>query len=945
VSTEFRLLGNVEIWINGQRADVGHARQRSVLVALLVDAGRVVGVDQLVDRVWGGDPVPTCRDVLYSYVSRLRRRLAGGGVGIERRQGGYVIGADTETVDLHRFRLGLARARAESDDRVALRAYESALGEWRGEPFGTLDSGWLADVRTGLAAERLTAELDRNEVALRLGEHVGLEVKLAELAAVYPLDERLAGQLALSLYLGGRSADALAMIQHTRRRLADELGVDPGVRLRDVELTILRREPVGSRGGSTAGSRPSVHSVLARQLVAPPRLFTGRKPQLAVLTRNLYARGDASPTVVISAIGGAGGIGKTALALYWAHQNIERFPDGQLHVNLRGFDPSGEPMRSEVAVRGFLDALGVEPAAIPVDADAQAALYRSLMVGKRMLVVLDNARSSEQVEPLLPGSPTCTVLVTSRSRLSGLVTRHGAHPLGLDVFPQAEARELFTRHAGVDRMAAEPEAVTELLGWCAGLPLAVSIVAARAAQHPDFPLAGLAEELRERSARLDALEGGELTASLRAVFSWSYHALDGERAKVFGLLGLAPGPDISLPAAANLTGLPIPRMRVVLDGLEDASLVQQPVPGRWRMYDLIRLYATDQAHRDQPEDTREAALRGVTDFYLHTAHTADRLLSSHREPIDPDPPGAGCRPHPLSDPAAALAWFEAEHPCLLATQHLAAIRGWHPVVWQLAWTLTTFHARRGHLHDRVAAWQAGLTAARQIGDPALLLRAHRDLGWACAFMGRHADALDHLHQALTLAQGTGDLLAQALTHRALARAWEQRGEDQQALEHATSALHLFQAFDRPVLEADLLNIVGWLSARLGRYEQARTHCETALTLARRHHYRQGEAATLDSLGYLAHRTGQYAQALDHYHHALTFFRDFGDSYEKANTLDRLGQTHAALGDHDQGRHAWRQALALYRAQHRTSDADRIQQQLDDLRERQHEHTGRTRQGQ
>lgn len=670
--------------------------------------------------------------------------------------------------------------------------------------------------------------------------------------------------------------------------------------------------------------------VVPRQLVVPPRLFTGRKRQLAALTYDLEEQGDAGATVAISVIGGPGGMGKTALALHWAYQNIDRFPDGQLHVDLRGFDPSGEPMRPEVAVRGFLDALGVESAAIPPGLDAQAALYRSLVVGKRMLVVLDNARSSEQVEPLLPGSPTCTVLVTSRRQLTGLVTRHSARPLDLGVLTEAEARELFTRHVGAARVATEPGAVAELLGWCADLPIAISVVAARAARHATFPLAVLAEELREESARLDALDGGELTASLRAVFSWSHHALDREQAKVFGLLGLVPGPDISLLAAAALTALSLPRARAVLHALEDASLIQQHLPGRYRMHDLLRLYATEQANDDQSPDNRDTALRRLADFHLHTAFAAGRLLEPHRPLIEIDHPLIpGGHPHRMPDAAAALAWLDTEHSCLLATHRLAVTRGWHRVVWQLAWTLTAFHGRRGHLHDDLAVLQAGLSSARHLEDPTALLWAHQFLGAACALVGRHADAFDHLGQALGLAQDAHDVVGQIHTHHAFTWLWEAQEEDQRALEHATSALRLCRRLDQPVWEADMLNSVSWFSARLGHYEQAHTDCQAALALSRRHRYPQGEAYALDSLGYLAHHTGDHQKAEDYYQQSLTLYRDLGDTYDEAIILDHLGQTQAALCHHDQARHNWQQALKLYRIQHRAAEADRTQERLDE----------------
>jgi tetratricopeptide (TPR) repeat protein len=659
-------------------------------------------------------------------------------------------------------------------------------------------------------------------------------------------------------------------------------------------------------------------------------MFTGRKQQLDALTSNLNAPSPNGATVVISAIGGTGGIGKTSLALHWAHQNLDRFPDGQLHVDLHGFAPSGEPMSADTAVRGFLNALGVESSAIPASLDAQAALYRSLVADKHMLVVLDNARSSEQVEPLLPGSPTCTVLVTSRNQLSGLVTRQGAHQLHLGVLSETEARELFTRHVGADRVAAEPAAVTELLGWCGGLPIALSIVAARVARHPTFLLAVLAEELREESARLDALEGHELTANLRAVFSWSYHTLAPDHAEVFGLLGQAPGPDISLPAAANLGALSLSRSRRVLSGLEDASLIQQHAPGRYRMHDLTRLYAAEQSN-----NARDTALRRLIDYYLHTTHAASQLLDPHRLLVEPDPPVRDCHPHPLRDETEALAWVSADHACLLDAQRLAADQGWHTVVWQFAWTLDSFHNRRGHLHDRLTAWQAALTAAHQVGDQDALILVHRRLGRACILVGRHSEALEHLQQALILAEQTGDLPSQANSHYALAHAWGLLPDDQRALEHATHALRLFENLDNPVEEAHALNRVAWYSTRLGHHEQAHAQCESALTLCRRHHDRDGEATILHTLGYLAHHTGQYTQALDYYQQALDLLRDLGHTYHEADVLDRVGHTLATVGRPDQARSTWQQVLELFQAQHRTTDADRVQRQLDDLDQRTH----------
>jgi tetratricopeptide (TPR) repeat protein len=678
--------------------------------------------------------------------------------------------------------------------------------------------------------------------------------------------------------------------------------------------------------------RPVRPQLIPRQLPAAPTLFAGRAEELAALTDVLNKATAGGATTVISAIGGLGGIGKTWLALHWAHQQIDRFPDGQLFVNLRGFDPSGEPMPPAVAVRGFLDALGVEPAVIPIDLDAQIGLYRSLVADRRMLILLDNAHDTTQVTSLLPGTSACTVLVTSRRRLASLITTHGAQPMSLNVLPQAEARQLLADHVGQDRMLAEPDAVAELLECAGGLPLALSIVAARATVHPDFPLSVLAEELRDHATRLDGLDADEIPVNLRAVFAASYNALPVETATLFGFLGLAPGPDISLAAAGSLMGLPVAQVRRLLRELETAYLVVQPTPGRYRMHDLIRLYATDHADL-QPKVNTEAAVRRLVDFYLHTAHSADRLLDPHRDPIEIDLPAPGCRPHRLPNRAAAWTWYGAEHRCLLAIQLLAADRELHTAVWQLAWALDTIHLRRGLLHDLLAMWQMGLAAAQHDSDPTALSRAYRRLAMACTQLGRHDDALDHLHRALDTAHSCGDLLAQAHTHCALTMVWQRQGDDRPALEHATNALRLYRLLQQPVWEADTLNWVGWFSARLGNYQQAHTHCQAALTQARRLSHRGGEASTLDSLGYIAHQTGQHAQALEYYQQALTLIRNLGDAYHEADVLDHLAQPHVALKQLDQARGAWKQALELYQDQHRLREAEHVQQQLDELAER------------
>jgi tetratricopeptide (TPR) repeat protein len=658
------------------------------------------------------------------------------------------------------------------------------------------------------------------------------------------------------------------------------------------------------------------------QLPAAPGRFIGRTDELAILTAAVNAPAGAGGTVVITAIAGAGGMGKTWLALRWAHEHLDRFPDGQMFVDLRGFSADNTPMPPEIAVRGFLEAFGIDTAHIPVDLHSQAALFRSLVAGKRMLIVLDNAVDAAQVAPLLPGSSTTTVLVTSRNHLPGLITAHGAHHLRVDILTDTEARALLSARLGADRVAAEPTAVDELVAYCGGLPLALSIVAGRARTHSHLPLDTFAAELRE--VGLDALDDDDPTASLPAVLSWSVRALTADQARAFGLLGIAPGPDIGLPAAASLTGWSIPRTRAVLRGLDQVSLLGQDTGSRYRVHDLIRRFAADHAGVDQMP-----ALRRLVDFYLHTAYTGEMLLDPDRPVIQLHPPAPGCRPDSLPDYAAALEWFEAEQPGVQAAQQVAAAHGWHQAVWQLAWSLFTFHSRRGHFHDEVAAWRSGLAAAMHLGDRDRA-RAHHHLGRAYALTSRHGDALDHLHRALTLAEHVGDQRLEAHTHRMLAVAAGRQGDDERALKHATRALHCLQTLDNRMRETEALNAVAWYAARLGHYDQARANSEAALAAHRERGYRNGVAAALNTLAYVAHHTGRHTDAIDYYQEALTLRREQGNVYKEAEILDGIGQPHCALGRHDEARAAWRQALRLYEVQHRSADAEHVLRQLDAL---------------
>lgn len=930
----YSILGPARSWRGGDELDLGQPKQRAVLVTLLLSANRLVSQSAIVDGVWGERAPASAVNLVHTYVSRLRRVLDPGRPGraaghlLVGRGSGYMLRVGDGQLDLDDFGVLVGRARAyrhAADLAGAASEYTTALALWSGPPLAGIP-GPLADTeRTRLDELRLAVALERAEVMLELGGQDEVSGYLSALAAEYPLRERIVALLMTALCHSGRQAEALAVYTRTRALLAEELGIDPGPELQQLYQQILAGDAVAA---SVSGGGPESDAPVPRQLPAGAAHFVGRTAELRQLTALLDGASDTERRVVISTITGSAGIGKTALAVHWSHQLTDRFPDGQLYINLRGFDPSGTPVHPGEALRGFLQALGLAPEHIPLALDDRAGLYRSLLAGRRVLVVLDNARDTAQARPLLPASPGCLVVITSRNRLASLVAAEGAYPLTLDVLSAQDAASLLARHIGTGRADAEPQTVAELIELCARLPLALAIVAARAVSDSQLPLTAMAEELREAPARLDALDAGEPHANLRAVLSWSVDALDSQIADVFALLGVAPGPDISLPAAASLVAQPLLRTRALLRELQAAHLVVQYIPGRYRMYDLVRLYATEYAQHTQAQDGRETALQRLTDFYVLTARTGDRLLAPHRpQPAGLGEPVPGRPPRSLTSLAEAQAWFSSEHPCLLAAQHLAADQGWDTAVWQLAWVLTTFHRRQGRLHDLVATWRAGLAAAQHSADPAALALAHTYLGQACALAGHHSEGLHHLHRALTYAEGTGDIASQALAHSVLTEVWEQQGDDPRALDHATHALYFYQALGDSVSEARMFGDVGWYHARLGNYGQARDYCRAALPLHHQHGDREAAAATLDSLGYIAHHDGNYEQALDYYTQALMMFRELRDSYREAEILDCLAQAHVALDQHDQASDAWKHAYELYRTQQRPADARRMQRQF------------------
>jgi DNA-binding SARP family transcriptional activator/tetratricopeptide (TPR) repeat protein len=959
------LLGQLSVCRDGTEVPIPAAKQRAVLGVLAVRAGQVVSFEELAETVWDGAPPTAYRPTLRGYVKRLRHLLGPGWAGrLVTRQPGYLLVAADDEVDLLLFDRACAEAAAAVQASAwpqASRLLGEALGLWRGQPLVDIASESLRrELLPRLEAQWLQATEWHVEVRLALGLHDELVAELTTLAGTHPLRERFHAQLMLALYRCGLPGEALAAYRQARSTLVDQLGVEPGAGLRALHQQILAADPAldapptdvqhphgRTRAGaatawylptSVVGFASPASGPVPRQLPADVAAFTGRAAPLAELDR-LLARtggGQASSTnglptaVVISAVSGTAGVGKTALAVHWAHRARERFPDGQLYVNLRGFDPGGRVMAPAEAVCGFLDALGVPAQRIPPTLDAQTALYRSMLDGRRVLVMLDNARDADQVRPLLPGAPTASVIVTSRNRLTSLVAACGAHPLTLDLLSSDEARQLITRRLGAGRPA-EPQAVDEIVTRCARLPLALTIAAARATES-GLPLAALATELADSGNRLDALSAGAAASDVRAVFSWSYTALTAAAARMFRLLGLHPGPDTSAAAAASVAGLPVGQAHELLVELARASLLAEHRPGRYSFHDLLRVYAVDLAHAHDTDDQRRAAVGRVLDHYLHTAHAAALLLNPHRDPPTLAPPAPGATPQRPTDLGQAAVWLSTERPVLLAILRQAADTGFDSHAWQLAWALTTFLDRQGHWHDLTAAWQAAVQSTGRLDDPPTHAYAHRSLARTYSRLGRYRDADAHHRHALDLYARAGDLTGQAHAHLGLADVSERQDRPDQALRHAQQALTLYQAAGHRRGQAGALNTIGWDHALLGDHRQALTCSQQALGLLQELGDRAGEAAAWDSLGYAHHHLGDHTLAGDCYQHALDLRHGLGHRYLEATTLTRLGDTHHTADHASAARAAWAHALDIL-ADLGHPDADAVRAKLAGLNAR------------
>ncbi|WP_203909409.1 AfsR/SARP family transcriptional regulator [Rhizocola hellebori] len=897
---QVRLLGPVEVVSGGLVTAVPGLRRRALLAVLGLHPGRAVSSDQLIDAVWDDRPPATATNTLQRNISYLRE-LLGSKDAIVAKPAGYLLDIGGEATDVEQAERLISQGRQASSPHEAVRHLRAALALWRGRALADVaELRWLGEQARRLSHTEFEAIRALIDCRLALGEHALLVPELQQLVTARPFDEDLHRQLMLALYRAGQQAESLAHYQRLKRTLADELGIDPGQALRDLEAAILRQDSALDAPGSPVTVAPVPAVRAPAQLPLATAAFAARAKEIARLDAVMA---EHSENVCLAVVSGTAGVGKTTLAVHWAHRARQSFPDGQLYADLRGFDRGGSVADPAAVLRAFLDAFGVPVEKIPADIDAQAALYRSVLAGKRVLVVLDNARDAEQVRPLLPGTPGCAVLVTSRYQLTALVTVEGAHPVMLELLTDDEAREVLVRRIGKDRVAGQEAAVQEIITRCARLPLALALAAASCVTRPDLPVGGVAEELRQSLGALEALQSVDSGTDIRSVFSWSYHALSPDAARVFRLLGAHPGPEFSAEAAASLTGMAPADLRAKLAELARANLLTQPKPGRYSLHDLLWTYAADLGRAEE-------GFPRLLDHYLHTALSAALLLNSHREPLAVPAPMPGIAPERLSTREQAASWFTAERAVLLGMVKRAAQQGFDDYVWRLAWAAQDHLDRCGHWGDQVLNQQAAIQSTKQLGDRAAQAHAHCSLSTAYARMARYAQAQSHLGHALDLYASLGDCGGQAKAEYQMGWLSNRQGEHAQAVGHARQALRLYRLAGQPMMAARTLNSLGWGYALSGDFARARPRCELALAQMRELGDLTFQAGTSDSLGYIYHHLGDFDLAIAYYQRALELFRELDDRYYEADTLKHLGDTHHAAGDDSAAGAAWAQALEL-----------------------------------
>lgn len=930
-----QLLGPIAARHGNTALELGHARQRAVLAVLALEPDKLVNRSTIIDALWHDDPPRSAANLIQTYVSRLRRVLTPGRPApnsaplLVSEGQSYRLRVTSDQLDLLRFRELAAGARSAwsvgSLDAAAA-FFQQALELWRGDPLADLTSLRVYPLVVGLADEWVTSIIDYADVCAALGTSDHVIAHLRAAAARHPLDERLHSRLMVALDIAGQRSGALRLYHSVRDRLDKELGICPGPELSASYLRILQ--------GAAQPAVVGPHAVRERQAVVPRQLpraipgFVGRAEHLRCLSAALDQadrQGSSRPIFVIS---GTGGVGKTALAVHWAHSVADRFPDGQIHVDLLGFTPSGAPATPGQVIRRLLEMLQVPIEHVPASLDAQLDLYHCLLADKRVLIVLDNARDPEQIRALLPAGPGCLILVTSRDSLLGLAVSHGARLLTLDVFTDTEAEELIAVGMGSRPGPDEASVRAEIIRLCDRLPLALAIVVARAQAHRAWPLAALSSDLRGAPVRLDALDAGDATVNVRAVFSWSYRELTPAAARVFRLLGLPRGPDISLWAVASLAGLSLPCSRQLIGELTRVHMITEHTPQRFAMHDLLRAYAADEFRNHEKDAEHIAATRRVLDYYLHTAYSAALAINPAREALELAPASAGVLPERIRERERANEWFRAEYQVLLKAIELAVENGFEGYAWQIPWTLVNFFDQQGYWQDWVATHQIALRASRRSGNMLGLAISHQNISIVYVHFGCYEDAQAHLQRAITLNRKLGIRAGHARCLLDIARTFESQGRYHDALEHAGTALSLYRELRHQFGQARALNAIGWSSAHLGDARRAITSCKQALDIHGKLGNRMGQAATLDSLGYAHAQLGQHVDAVRCYQRALDLLGRGERTYQVACVLTNLATSYQAAGNNEAAARASREALSILLAL-RHPDIDRTITRLSD----------------
>ncbi|NUW31272.1 tetratricopeptide repeat protein [Nonomuraea sp. SMC257] len=901
----FTLLGPVQLVADDAPLTGVAPRHRAVLAYLLLNAGRVISIERLIEAMWGHDQPDTARSQIHASITAIRKVLRGAGAGelLETRAGGYVAQPRPGQVDAHAF-----------TDLVAAGELREALALWRGEALEDVHAHYVAGVRDLWNDRRLTAYERLVEGELAAGRHGDLLDELAAQVTADPLREKLNGHLVLALHRAGRQADALAAARSYRTALAEEQGLDPGHAFTELERAVLADDPALRLAAATAAPAPAASGPPRRSTYLPYDIsdFSGRAAELERLVTERSA---------VVTIDGMAGIGKTALAVHVAHRLAERYPDGRLFIDLQAHTAGREPVDAAAALETLLRQLGVPADRIPVTPAERGALWRAELAGRRVLAVLDNALDAEHVRPLLPGHSDTLVLITSRRRLVDL---DGAHALSVDALDEEDGVELFERIVG-ERARHEPDAVREVLRLCGHLPLAIRLSAARLQHRPRWSVSYLAERLHDHRRLLNGVS---------AAFALSYEQLDEAEQRMFRLLGLVPGRDIDAYGAAALAGLPEEEAEELLEGLLDAHMLLQLEPGRYTFHDLLREHARSIAEDDG------AVLRLLT-YYLHRARAAiDRLYPhsvAQREGIpQPATPVA-----PLRDAAQALAWLDAERSNIIAT----AVHGPEICLGMLALAMRPYLDRQAHHDDALTLHTLTLRRGRKLGQREVEQRALTDLAWTYWRLGEYERAEEHAHQALDACERADDR-ARALL--ALGNVALRRRQDEQAERYLAQALDLTRIGSDTWGEAHVLGILALALDRAGRPEEARRHLDLALALHRKVGNPAGEALILDHLGVVLRGQGELARARARHEQAAALYRGLGSAGDEASALngmaeaagdparaaeehtaalalagltrhrpeqarahDGLARAHLALGDEERAREHGREALRLY----------------------------------